>query len=180
MSMILSTNRAELRPLAAADTGELHALWTHPDVGRYLFDGVQPPPEQTASLVAESERLFATEGLGLWAARDRADSSLAGVAGFWFFRDPPELELLYVVERGRWARGWATEIARGVIEHGSSSLGFQSIRASTNAPNNASIRVLEKLGFAVRRRATVGGIDTLFFELTRNVTPNRLSRARGK
>lgn len=175
--MILPTDRAELRPLSATDTEELHALWTDGDVRRYLFDGVTLPRERTASLVAESERLFATDGLGLWAARDRNDNSLIGIAGFWFFRDPPELELLYAIDRSRWGHGLATEISRAVIDYGVSTLAFDSIRASTDAPNAASVRVLEKLGFGFQRRAAVGGIDTLFFQLECNVA-NRSSDVR--
>ena len=38
------------------------------------------------------------------------------------------------------------------------------VRASTDEANAASMRVLEKLGFACMRRITVGGLDTAFYE----------------
>jgi RimJ/RimL family protein N-acetyltransferase len=38
------------------------------------------------------------------------------------------------------------------------------IRASTDAANVASIRVLEKLGGAFDRRDIVGGLETVFYE----------------
>jgi RimJ/RimL family protein N-acetyltransferase len=41
------------------------------------------------------------------------------------------------------------------------------VRASIDAPNAASARVLEKLGFTRLRRATVGGLDLVFFERLR-------------
>jgi len=41
---------------------------------------------------------------------------------------------------------------------------FAVIRASTDAPNVGSTHVLEKLGFTLRR-APVGALDTLFYEL---------------
>ena len=65
----LPTARLVLRPLQAIDADELHALWTAPGVRRYLWDDEVIAPERTAAVVAESERLFATEGYGLWAAR---------------------------------------------------------------------------------------------------------------
>jgi RimJ/RimL family protein N-acetyltransferase len=44
------------------------------------------------------------------------------------------------------------------------SLGMPVVKASTDGANTASIRVLEKLGFTFVRRATVAGLDTLFYE----------------
>jgi|SRR3712207_5562023 len=161
----LSTERLHLRPLAASDAPQLHALWTDPDVRQYLWDGAVIPPEQTAAIVAESERLFALNGHGLWAARHSTDRELVGFGGFWYFRDPPELELLYGVARSHWRRGLATEIARAMIDYGAKVLGLGVIRATTDPPNVASARVLEKLGFLLTRRATVAALDTLFYEL---------------
>ena len=40
-----------------------------------------------------------------------------------------------------------------------------SLRASTDAANRASVRVLEKTGFRFVRRAEVGGLDTVFYGL---------------
>ena len=47
------------------------------------------------------------------------------------------------------------------------TLGMPSVRASTDAANAASVRVLEKLGFSLPRRQTVAGLDTVFYELRR-------------
>jgi RimJ/RimL family protein N-acetyltransferase len=41
---------------------------------------------------------------------------------------------------------------------------MSAIRASTDTPNVSSVRVLEKLAFHLTRRATVGGLDTVFYE----------------
>jgi len=160
----LTTARFALRPLGAADAQELHALWTAPGVRRFLWDDEVIPRAQTDEIVARSAELFAGRGLGLWGARARdrgAHDALAGFAGYWYFRDPPELELLYgVAEPGR---GAATEIARALVDYGFDALGFDEIRASTDAAHAASARVLDKLGFTLERRATAAGLDTLFY-----------------
>lgn len=159
----LRTPRLHLRPLNASDSSALHGLWTHPDVRRYLWDDVVIPPEQTAAIIAESERLFATEGYGLWGARLPEEPGLVGFGGFWYFRDPPELELLFGIAAPRWGQGLATELAARILRFGLDRVGLTEVRASTDAPNAASVRVLEKLGFVQGRRATVAGLDTLFF-----------------
>ncbi len=47
-------------------------------------------------------------------------------------------------------------------------LGFDTIDASTDVPNAVSVRVMEKLGMAFRRRAVVEGLDTFFYSLRRD------------
>jgi ribosomal-protein-alanine N-acetyltransferase len=112
--MILATERLRLTPIAGGDAAALHGLWTDGDVRRYLWDGVAIPPEQTAAVVDESLRLFRSSGFGLWGARTTSEQRLVGFGGFWYFRQPPELELMYGVARPDWRRGLATEIARAI------------------------------------------------------------------
>lgn len=44
---------------------------------------------------------------------------------------------------------------------------MRAIRASMDAPNAASVRVIERLGFAPAGRRTIEGKDTMFFEKRR-------------
>ena len=163
----LATERLVLRPLAAADAERLHALWTDEPVRPFLWDGRAIAPEETRAIVAESARLFRDRGLGLWAIRERGGEELLGVAGYWYFRTPPSLELLFAVAAPHWRRGIASEASRCVIDYGFLTLGLGVIAASTDAANAASVRVLEKLGMSLRRRETVDGLDTVFYELAR-------------
>jgi RimJ/RimL family protein N-acetyltransferase len=88
--------------------------------------------------------------------------------GYWHFRTPPSLELLFAVAAPHWGRGIATEASRCVLGYGFGALGFRAVVASTDVANAASVRVLEKLGMALRRRETVEGLDTVFYELSRD------------
>jgi len=160
----LRTNRLELRPLTPADTEPLHALWTAPGVRQYLWDGEVIPFERSSEVVAESMRLFETVGYGLWAVRLHSGAELVAFGGYWLFHEPPRLELLYGVAEPHWGRGLASEVASALITFGLTRCGFREVLASTDAPNVASIRVLEKLGFQLERRAMAEGRDTLFFK----------------
>jgi ribosomal-protein-alanine N-acetyltransferase len=164
----LETKRLRLRPLAEADVDELHALWSSPGVRKYLWDDEVIACQRTASLVEESLRLFATHGYGLWGARFHDREELVGFGGFWYFHTPPKLELLYGIAPEHWNRGLATEIAHALIRYGFEELEFCEVRASTDAPNAASARVLEKAGLRFERRAVVDGLETLFYSLPRS------------
>jgi [ribosomal protein S5]-alanine N-acetyltransferase len=163
----LTTARCDLLPVSSSDVGELHALWTSPGVRRFLWDDEIVSRERTEDAIATSERLFEESNFGLWVIRERFDKSLAGFVGIWPFREANELELLYGVDERLWGHGYATEVAHAVMDYCFTAVQMPSIRASTDADNAASMRVLEKLGFRQTRRATVGRNDTIFYERAR-------------
>jgi ribosomal-protein-alanine N-acetyltransferase len=175
----IETARLDLQPLTPAAAAALHTLWTHPEVRRFLWDDEVIPPEKTASIIATSTKLFSDNGFGLWGMRLRDGKNLIGFGGYWFFRDPPELELLYGVAAERWDHGFATEAARALVRYGFETLQFPEVRGSTDALNGASVRVLEKAGLQFDRRAATAGLDTVHYRLKRTAfqpdnTPYRL------
>ena len=163
----IETVSLRLRPLANADVDELHALWSSPEVRRYLWDNEVIARQRTASLLGESLRLFATHGYGLWGARLHGREELVGFGGFWYFHTQPKLELLYGIAPEHWNRGLATEIAQVLVRYGFEELEFSEVWASTDAPIVASASVLEKAGLRFERRAVVDGLETLFYCLPR-------------
>lgn len=163
----LITPRLRLRPLAVADLDALHTLWTAPGVRRYLWGDRILREEQTRDLLMQSEYLLDERGYGYWGAFDAGDH-LLGFAGFGFFRSEHELELLYGVAEAHWYQGYAREMAQALIGYGFAHLQLEEIRASTEAANAASVRLLRRLGFVPDRTRGAGG-PTLFFRLPRGV-----------
>ncbi len=168
----IDTPRTTLRPVATADLDGLHALWTDPDVRRYLWDDEVIPLDLTASAIERSIRQFADEGHGLWLALADHGGDIAGFCGFWYFHEPPQLELLYGVAPPFWGRGLATELATSMLRHGFEVLGLECIQGCTDFPNAASIRVMEKAGMRRSRRELAEGRDTVFFTLERREFPS--------
>ena len=77
----------------------------------------------------------------------RADNALVGVGGFK--GEPDEagtVEIGYSVAPGYRRRGLATEAARGMIEHAFSHARVKSVVAHTLPEENASTRVLGRVG----------------------------------
>jgi ribosomal-protein-alanine N-acetyltransferase len=163
----LTSARCDLVPVAQADAHALHALWTSAGVRRYLWDGEIIPRDRTDEAIRTSEELFEQHDFGLWLLRERIDHSLIGFAGLWPFREAQEFELLYGVDERWWGHGYAVEASQAVIDYCFRQLDLPAIRASTDADNAASVRVLEKLGFQETRRDTINRQDTIFFEKTR-------------
>ncbi len=164
----IETPRLRLRPFAAGDVDELHRLWTDPGVRKYIWDDEVISREQAEAAVEASLAHFRDTGRGLWAAFPLEGGELLGFCGHWFFRDPPELELLYGVATEHWGKGLATEMSRAMIRYGFEELALDRIVASTDAPNVASVRVMEKSGMSFDRRETVSGLDTIFYSIARD------------
>ena len=53
----------------------------------------------------------------------------------------------YMLRRDTFGQGYATEVARALIDYGFNTLGLSEVTAGTMDGNRASERVLEKLGF---------------------------------
>jgi ribosomal-protein-alanine N-acetyltransferase len=160
-----------------ADVDDLHRLFTQPEVRKYLWDDEIIPRERTASIVERSLGSFGTHGSGLWAVSFVDSQALVGFCGFLQVHEPPQLQLLYGMAPEHWNRGLATEAAIAMIRHGFEVLGFDRIDASTDAPNTASIRVMERAGMRFWKREMTNGLDTIYYAIDRTQplsTPSEL------
>jgi RimJ/RimL family protein N-acetyltransferase len=160
---VLTTERLELRPSGAADLEILHALWTEPRVRRFLFDGRSIDAEEARRLVERGAATFESEGWGVWLVRERCSGAALGFVGLMrpenaadaptLPEDPPRF--VVGMTEARCGEGLALEASERVLRHAFGDLGVEAIRADVDAPNAASIRLLNRLGFRfeARRRA---------------------------
>ncbi len=176
LSWEITSERLCLAPIQPEDAELLHLIWTDPQVRYFLWDDTIIPFEQTQAIVATSQTLFAQSGFGIWgiwehgsnqANQANESKDLLGFAGYWHFRIPPVLELLFGVAPRHWGCGIATESSHRLIRYAFQDLGWAKVEASTDVENVRSIRVLEKLGLQSHKREVIEGLDTLFYQITR-------------
>jgi [ribosomal protein S5]-alanine N-acetyltransferase len=162
---MLHTARLRLRPWTLEDIDELHAMWTRPEVRRYLWDDQTITRVRAEATVREFMALH-DEGLGGWVVLDRSSAALAGFAAL-IRREPGDPELMYGLAPEWWGRGLATEAAQAVLAYAFSALDCTRVTAATDVPNVASAQVMQRLGMRFTRRGTLNGLDTVFYELRR-------------
>ena len=163
----IETARLRLLPYTLDDLDDLHRLWTDPDVRRYLFDNKVIAREQAASGIERSLACFQTHGFGEWAVCLRGKDPLIGFCGFRFTGDPPEVELFYGLAPAHWGQGLTTEAARAILRYGFEEHKFSCVVASADAPNVASLRVMEKVGMRFDKRVGKGGLDLVYYRVSR-------------
>lgn len=142
----LRSRRLLLEPVTADDLGALHAHWSEPDVRRYLWDGRVVSPEEVEDAIGTSVRLFAERRVGLWRVGVPGEAGLIGCGGFWYFHEPPELELVLSLARDRWGQGLGREAAGVFLDYAFDVLQWPAVQASADAPNAASLGLMRRLG----------------------------------
>lgn len=162
---VLGSDRLILRPVESVDAEALHGIFTDECVRRFLWDDEIIPFETTRDLVKRSREQFAESRHGIWGIRSTKDDSLLGFAGYWYFRTPPSLEILFGLSPTCWGHGYATEASHLLLRHGFDDLGFDRVVGSTDAENTASIKVMERLGMTFDRRESIASLDTVFYSI---------------
>jgi RimJ/RimL family protein N-acetyltransferase len=155
MPNILTTDRLFLRAVSSADIDILWAIWREPAVRRYLFDDIPVARERATEIVTDMMAL-ANDGLGMWTVRLRNTSAAIGCAGLLragaaMVADDPQLrgsaEVVVALTPSAWHHGYAQEALRAVLEHAFVQLQLPQVCAMADVPNDASVRLVSRLGF---------------------------------
>jgi ribosomal-protein-alanine N-acetyltransferase len=163
----LETPRLHLHPCAQGDQAELHRLFRDPQVRRFLWDDREIEESTTSSVIEDSTRSFAARGFGQWLLRERAGGGVVGFCGLRPVDEGPEIEILYGLWPSQWKRGLAGEAARTVLAHAFGALGLERVAGRVDTPNQASARVLERLGMHFEGERLVHGRPTLHYGISR-------------
>jgi RimJ/RimL family protein N-acetyltransferase len=157
----LVTARLVLRRPEPNDLEPLAAMNADPEVMRYIGDGSLRTREQTAAGLARAIGGWAENGYGLFALDLRATGRFVGwvtLAEPAFLPEVlPAVEIGWRLARPAWGHGYATEAARVVLRYGFETVGLDRVVSIRHVDNDASRRVMDKLGLRVERSTVVPG-----------------------
>jgi RimJ/RimL family protein N-acetyltransferase len=177
----IETERLRLRPLNAADAPEVVRLVNDFDVARYTAtiphpydmkmaqDFIATPeaaPDAAARFIDDPEAAL------VLAIERKSDGRLLGCVGLQKTPEGPELG--YWVGREYWGRGYASEAAGRLVRLAFENFALPELVASAVTVNDASHRVLEKIGFVIcgtgeiHSRAQNGNLPVIHRRLKRN------------
>ena len=131
------------------------------------WHGGPRPTESVESMLVAQAAQAAETGYTLWWWRDRATGELVGYTGL--NRDEveggPIVEIGWSITPSRWGEGLAAEAARASLAWGFDRCGLERIVAFTLVDNQASRRVMEKIGMTYARRFERHGLPHLLYEI---------------
>jgi len=150
----IRTERLRLRPLREDDLDDLLAYQSRDDVAMYLYWGPRSRDEVREALRKKlSFRSLAADGDVLALAIELADAD--GVIGDVILTlvsvEHRTAEIGYLIHPDHHRHGYATEASRALLRLAFEDLRVHRVVAQLEARNEASARVLEKLG--MRREA---------------------------
>lgn len=158
---VLTTERLVLRAPADHDLEAVFEMESDPVAMRYWS---RPPMREIAEARASLERAkgFFAAGTGLrWSITRPADDRMLGHLSLFDFREQSAVaEIGYGLARRHWGQGFMREALTAVLDHAFGPLGLRRLEADIDPRNAASVRALERMGFAreglLRERWQVG------------------------
>lgn len=150
----LTTDRLLLRPLTLEDAGALNRLNADPQVMRYIGP-LQDSVEKTRRYLMDGPMAdYHKYGFGRHAMLHRASGEFIGFCGLKYLPELDEVDVGYRLLPAYWGQGLVTEAARETMRFGREDLGLKRIIGLAMPDNQASIRVLEKLGMQYEKQVT--------------------------
>ena len=170
----LLTPRLKLRWMIERDTEAHYAVFSDPEVTRYWSSGPWTSLDQSRDNIAATQAAYA-DGSGMRLGIElRQTGELIGNASLHRFVDASRrCELGYALAKAHWGAGYVSEALRALLGYGFATLDLNRIEADVDPRNEASARVLEKLGFRqegyMPERWIVQGepADTVYYGLLR-------------
>ncbi len=151
--IILETPRLILRHFVPDDLDSLFALYSDPDIRRYI-------PDCPTTYVDTQEQLeWYFHGhprhpeLGLWATIHKENNQFIGRCGLlpWTIDGRFEVEVAYLIDKAYWGQGLGTEAAQGILDYAFEHLGLTRLVCLIEEEHVASIKVATKIGMTFEK-----------------------------
>lgn len=144
---VLQTNRLILRWLEAADAPFIVKLLNQPSFLQYIGDrGVRSLQDGQDYIRTGPGQSYSEHGFGLNMVTLKDDGTPIGMCGLLKRPNLEDVDLGFALLPEYWGQGYAFEAASAALAHGKTAFDLERIVAITAPDNEASIRLLEKLG----------------------------------
>jgi RimJ/RimL family protein N-acetyltransferase len=167
----LTTPRLLLRAHRLDDYDAACAMWADPLVTRFI-GGKPSTRQQTWSRLTSYLGHWAVMNYGYWAIQERSSGKFIGEAGFADFKRDIAPAMQHVPELGfalasnAHGKGYGTETVRAILEWGDANLPSRRTVCMVNEDNAASLALVQKAGYRIFERSTIGESRVAFLERT--------------
>lgn len=156
--------RMRLRGPTPDDADDLFALFSDPEVMRYWSRAPMRERGEAEGLIGEMLEAFERRELLNWVIATPDDRAVGTCTLFRFDPRHRRAEVGYALRSDHWGRGLASEAVSLAIDWALRTLDLHRVEADIDPRNDASRRVLERLGFhsegVLRERFFVGDSAT--------------------
>ncbi len=174
MEIVLESERLLFRPHLVTDLDDFCAMEMDINVRRYV--GVYPRSREDAEqrFPKNQHEKMVTDRLAYWATVLKGENTYVGRCGLIPHFNPNsgpipgEAALGYYITPKYWGQGLATEAGKAFIDFGFNKLMLNRIVATVEKGNDASVHILQTLGFTLEK--TEEGRRTFYHFTLQNST----------
>jgi len=149
---VLETDRLLLRKLTIDDAEFILELLNEPSFLHFIGDkGVRTLEDAREYILRGPIASYERHGFGLYLTALKEGAVPIGMCGLLKRESLADVDIGFAFLPRFWSKGYALESALAVKAYGLDILGLERIVAITNPDNEASIRLLEKLGLKYER-----------------------------
>lgn len=156
--MRINTERLIIDEISWKDAEQVHAIHSIPEVDEFNTLGLPKDLEETKNLIqpAIEDQLNDIRKQFAWIIKLKSSNEIVGLCGMFLTADKFKIgEIYYKLIPDYWGNGYATEIAKALVNFGFNDLKLHRIEAGAAVENLKSLRALEKIGMTkegIRRK----------------------------
>lgn len=153
--MNLKTQRLSLRPLHVADLNFIHELYSLPETDQYNTSGIPENIYVTENLLNNwlTDQQITPQASYIFCIEKADTNQLIGLIGLKIGKPHYHIaEIWYKTHKNFWGYNYTTEALKSILAFAFTTLRLHRIEAGCAVENQASIRVLEKVGMTCEGR----------------------------
>lgn len=147
---LIETDRLIIKPSSVEHFDQMYALYSDLDVMLYHGSGPKSD-EKIRALVTKIIQHQEKHGFSSGNVFEKETGEFVGRAGLIYVElkdDQPDIEVGYLLYKQFWNRGYATELAKAILNWGFKNLSIDKLVANVRPENSGSINVLKKIGMS--------------------------------
>ncbi len=150
--IVLETERLILRGLSTDDAEFFLRLLNEPSFRRYIGDrGVRNLEDAAQYILNRLVASYERNGFGLYLVELKESRIPIGISGLVKRDALPDADIGFAFLPAYWSKGYAVESAAAVMSYAKEELGLNQILAITSPDNEASAKLLGKIGLRFER-----------------------------
>lgn len=160
--IIFETPRLLLREMTPEDAENAYILNLDTEVLRYTGDDPFESVEEAREFLEKYES-YEKYGFGRWAVILKETGEYLGWCGLKYTPELDEFDIGYRLMKKFWGKGYATEAAEACLNLGFNQFGMKTIVGRAMPENEASVRVLEKIGLTYLKNRITDGTEEVIY-----------------
>ena len=147
MTMILETERLELHELTPQDDAFIFALLNSPGWLKNIGDrNIRTLADARKYIFEGAIAMYNKHGIGLWKMERKSDKAPIGLCGLLKRKELEHPDIGFAILPQFYRQGYSYEASKAVLDYGLQQLKFPIIAGITAPANEASKKLLLKIG----------------------------------